>query len=49
MRSKEFDNCKANSELFNNYFLTIAEKITYNICNNIKLTPITLKIIIIII
>jgi hypothetical protein len=42
MKSDGFDTCKANADLFNNYFLTIAEKllITFAIP---KLTLITLK------
>jgi hypothetical protein len=33
MKSDGFDTCKAKTDLFNNYFLTTAEKITYYICN----------------
>jgi hypothetical protein len=35
--SDGFDTCQANPDLFNNYFLAIAEKVTYNICNNNKI------------
>ena len=32
----ENNNCKVNSELFNNYFLTTAERISCHFLNNIK-------------
>jgi hypothetical protein len=43
MKSDGFDTCKANLDLFNNYFLMIAEKITYNICNNTKIDTNNIK------
>jgi hypothetical protein len=43
MKSGGFDTCKANSDLFNNYFLIIAGKITYNICNNSKMDTTNIK------
>ena len=33
----KINNCKLNSELFSNYFLTTAEQITHNIFNNHKI------------
>jgi hypothetical protein len=35
-KDDENNNCKVNSELFNNYFLTTAEKNSCHIPNNIK-------------
>jgi hypothetical protein len=43
MKSDGFDHCEANPDLFNNYFLTIAEKITSNICNNTKIDTNNIK------
>jgi hypothetical protein len=43
MKSDGLDTCKANPDLFNNYFLTIALKMTYNICNNTKIDTNNIK------
>jgi hypothetical protein len=43
MKSDGFDTGKANLDLFTNYFLTTAEKITYNICNNTKINTNNIK------
>jgi hypothetical protein len=43
VKTDGFDTCKANPDLFNNYILTIAEKITYNICYNNKIDTNNIK------
>jgi hypothetical protein len=42
LSSNEINKCKIISELFNNSFFTVMEKITHNICNNNKII-LTLK------
>jgi hypothetical protein len=42
-KNDSFDICKANPDLFNKYFLMIAEKNTYNICSNTKIATNNIK------